>query len=83
MHPDDLRELLRRRPFRPFRLLLTNNLVYEIRHPDMAFVTRTLLHLSLTVKQGPVAIGERQIGIAMLHIVQYEVPPGPPAVTAN
>lgn len=49
MRPDDLRELLRQQPFRPFRLYLLESTVYEVRHRDFALVTRstvTILSLS-------------------------------------
>jgi hypothetical protein len=53
MRTEDLLRLLRARPFRPFRLLTTNNLVYEIRHPELVAMARF-------------------VGLALLHIVQYE-----------
>jgi hypothetical protein len=84
MHPDDLRELLRRVPFRPFRVLLTNNTVYEVRHPETAVVARSLLRLNLpVVTHTIVPVGERQVGVALLHIVQFDVPPVAPSPAAN
>jgi hypothetical protein len=35
------RDLLTARPFRPFRLVMSSGLVYEVRHPEMAWLTRT------------------------------------------
>jgi hypothetical protein len=35
------RELLAQRPFRPFRLVMSSGQTYEIRHPEMAWMTRT------------------------------------------
>jgi hypothetical protein len=35
------RELLTQRPFKPFRLIMSSGHAYEIRHPEMAFLTRT------------------------------------------
>jgi hypothetical protein len=35
------RELLARRPFQPVRLILSSGQAYEIRHPEMALLTRT------------------------------------------
>jgi hypothetical protein len=34
------RELLRQRPFRPFRLVMSSGEAYEVRHPEMAWVTK-------------------------------------------
>jgi hypothetical protein len=35
------RELLAQRPFRPFRLVMSSGQTYEVRHPEMAWLTRT------------------------------------------
>ena len=35
------RELLTQRPFRPFRLQMSAGQAYEVRHPEMALLTRT------------------------------------------
>lgn len=35
------RELLARRPFRPFRVVMSSGQSYEVRHPEMAMLTRT------------------------------------------
>ena len=35
------RELLSQRPFRPFRLVMSSGQTYEVRHPEMAMLTRT------------------------------------------
>jgi hypothetical protein len=35
------RELLTQWPFRPFRLVMSSGQTYEVRHPEMAWVTRT------------------------------------------
>ena len=35
------RDLLTRRPFQPFRLVMSSGQTYEVRHPEMAWLTRT------------------------------------------
>jgi hypothetical protein len=35
------RELLTQRPFKPFRLVMSCGQTYEVRHPEMAFLTRS------------------------------------------
>lgn len=35
------RELLSQRPFRPFRLVMSSGQAYEVRHSEMAMLTRT------------------------------------------
>jgi hypothetical protein len=35
------RELLTQRPFRPFRLVMSSGQSYDVRHPEMALLTRS------------------------------------------
>jgi hypothetical protein len=35
------RELLSQRPFKPSRLVMASGQTYEVRHPEMALLTRT------------------------------------------
>lgn len=35
------RQLLTQRPFKPFRLVMSSGERYEVRHPEMAWLTRT------------------------------------------
>jgi hypothetical protein len=80
MRPDDIRKLLRRHPFRPFRLVLSNKLVHEIHHRDFAFLTRSVLEIGFPSKEEEHPDRESVIGIALVHIVQYEFLPAPPEV---
>jgi hypothetical protein len=34
-------ELLSQRPFKPFRLVMSSGQTYDVRHPEMALLTRT------------------------------------------
>src|ERR1700729_384610 len=38
---------LKRRPFVPFRLILTSGTTYDIMHPEMLFVSKSLLTVAL------------------------------------
>lgn len=35
------RELLTQRPFKPFRLVMSSGQTYDVRHPEMAFLTKS------------------------------------------
>lgn len=35
------RDLLQHQPFKPFRLVMSSGQSYEVRHPEMAWLTRT------------------------------------------
>ncbi len=64
------RELLSHRPFRPFRLVMSSGQSYEVRHPEMAMLTRTDLL---------VGVGESAEGVpaefricSLLHVATVE-----------
>jgi hypothetical protein len=39
MAPADLRDRLRVRPFQPFRIVTSDGVTYDVRHPDLVLVT--------------------------------------------
>jgi len=38
MAPEELRDTLKQQPFEPFRLVKTDGVSYEVRHPDLLLV---------------------------------------------
>ena len=67
MDPLDFNMILRRMPFRPFRVRLTLDLEFEIRHPEMA-----ALEFSTVVVQ--VDNGDETV-LSLSHIVAIEYLP--------
>ncbi len=64
------RELLSQRPFKPFRLAMSSGQSYEVRHPEMAMLTRTDIL---------VGVGETDEGVpaefricSLLHVATIE-----------
>jgi hypothetical protein len=49
-----VRDLLVQRPFMPFRLVMSSGQSYEVRHPEMALLTRTEIF---------VGVGETKEGV--------------------
>lgn len=49
---DTLRAMLTRRPFEPMRVKMSNGEVFEIRHPEMATLTKTGLIIVLPESDG-------------------------------
>ena len=43
------RELLTQRPFEPFCVVMPSGLRYEVRHPEMAMLTRTALYVGIDI----------------------------------
>jgi hypothetical protein len=65
------RELLTQRPFKPFRLVMSSGQTYEVRHPEMAMLTRTDIL---------VGVGESEDGVpadfhicSLLHVTSVEL----------
>lgn len=80
MRPEDLLELLRTRPFQPFRLFATDGRTYDVRHPDQALVLRSRVILPLPAGN---LVPEGTEHLALLHIVRAEVLHQSPAANAN
>jgi hypothetical protein len=64
------RELLAARPFRPFRLVMSSAQTYEVRHPEMALLTRTSIQVGVDVADDGVP-AEFKI-CSLLHVTAVE-----------
>ena len=80
MRPEDLLELLRTRPFKPFRIFAMDGRTYDVRHPDQALVLRSRVILPLHSGSG---VPEGSEHLALVHIVRAEELPQEPASAAN
>jgi hypothetical protein len=70
MSPQEVLVYLRRQPFEPFRIHLTDGTVYEVRHPDQCIVTQRAVHVALPA---PDAVYARGLATyALLHITRME-----------
>ena len=68
MRPQDFFDLLRRRPFVPFRIFATDGRTFDVRHPDQALVLKTRVILPLPGGSDDVA--ERSEHLALVHVVR-------------
>lgn len=64
------KEMLARRPFQPMKLTLSSGQSYEIRHPEMAFLTRTSILIGTDLAPDGVP-AEFKI-ISLLHVASME-----------
>lgn len=71
MNAEALRDELRRQPFVPVRLYLTNGKTYDVKHPEMAVLTRTEAHIGVEAQQGS-GLAERVDLVSLLHVVRLE-----------
>lgn len=74
MRADELLAVVMNRPFRPFRLHLTNGQSHEVRHPEMIRVERSIAWISYP-EQTPATLSERRIFVNLFHIVWGELIP--------
>ena len=64
------REMLARRPFQPVKLTLSSGQAFEIRHPEMAMLTRTSILIGTDFAEDGVP-AEFKI-ISLLHVTSIE-----------
>lgn len=83
MRRDDILRPLQERPFRPFRLVLTNGITHEIRHPEMAWVTPTTVFIAIPARNAPAPAADDVVITSLLHIVQIEYLPTPVSPATN
>ena len=70
MHPDDVIAALRERPFRPFRIHVSDGATYDVRHPEMVIVGRRTLIIGLPgVPDRP---QDRIATVALIHVARLE-----------
>jgi len=80
---DELIEKLRKSPFRPFRLYVSDGGTFDIRHPEMLMVTKhsAIVGMLETGENGdsgqPYPIIERYTDIDLMHVTRVEELPEP------
>ena len=72
MRSEDIRDFLQRKPFQPFRLTLTDGRTYEVRHPEMAMVGRSIVAIGVPAANDPEPVFDRLVTVSLLHIMQVE-----------
>jgi hypothetical protein len=70
MTVETFRELLARRPFQAVKLTLSSGLSYEIRHPEMALLTRTSILVGVDASEDGIP-AEFKI-VSLLHVTAME-----------
>ena len=76
---EELRDFANRRPFQPFRLILTTGTAYDIRHPDLIMIGRRSTIIGITHEPNAIAY-DRTIKVDLLHVVAVEeLPTSPPS----
>jgi hypothetical protein len=71
MRPTDLTNVLHARPLRPFRIVMSDGTMYEVRHPEMVIVARSTAVIGYPDPASP-EVAERYDIVALAHIVRIE-----------
>jgi hypothetical protein len=66
---ESMHEWMRKRPFEPFRVSTSAGDAYEVRHPEMAWLTRTELLNGVAERRG---FPSRYRAVSLLHITAVE-----------
>ena len=69
MTVQDSKKLLAQRPFEPFRLVMSSGEKYEVRHPEVAMLTRSNMLVGIDVEDGVAASFEI---CSLLHVATVE-----------
>ena len=72
MHIQDLREWLRREPFRPFRFYVLEMTAFEVQHPEMVIMGTVSIDLYLPGANLPVGQTHHRATISLIHITRLE-----------
>jgi len=70
--PEELATALRRQPFVPFRITLTEGSTYDIRHPELCMAGRRSAIIGIVSPNDPDRLFERSVTVDLLHVVQLE-----------
>ena len=70
MTPESIQEHLRRQPFQPFRVFLSDGSDNDARHPEMVFVMRREVVIALHPRGGQ--LPDRAVDCDPTHITRIE-----------
>lgn len=66
MRADELTMVLKRSPFRPFRVMLTSGTVYEVTNPDLVVVMKSEMFIAFTGE-------DRWAVVPLIHVASIEM----------
>ena len=79
---EELKQLLRQRPFRPFRVLLTDGRAFDIHYPEINLVGETFFVIGIPEPNVPDPFGDGWVMVEMTDIQRIEPGLSPSATTA-
>jgi hypothetical protein len=73
MPPDQIRQLLLRKPFEPFRLYVLETTTYEIERPEWVILGKAVVLLYFPAAGQFPSAWRRRVVIALLHVSKLEL----------
>ncbi|MEE9296155.1 MAG: hypothetical protein V3W34_14510 [Phycisphaerae bacterium] len=70
MRPGQIREHLKIQPFRPIRVHISDGSSYDIRHPEMAYVTASQVMIALEISEDD--LPDKVVFCDPVHIARIE-----------
>jgi len=70
MRFQEIQDALRKQPFEPFRIQLSNGQTHEIRHPEFAALSRTSVVVGIPTRRD--GVPDRFAQVDLLHVVAIE-----------
>ncbi len=71
MRAEEIMQLVRRRPFQPFRVHLTTGQQYDVRHPEFIIVQRQCAEVGMDPDPNT-GVVDRVEYVSLLHVVRIE-----------
>jgi hypothetical protein len=72
MSPKEFREHLRKKPFKPFRVFLSDGSSHDVPHPEMALVTQGEISIAVSGAADEDAVPEKMVYCDPWHITRLE-----------
>ena len=71
MRADEIRKHVRKQPFEPFRIFLSNGMTYDVRHPELIYVSRSEVVVPVELADDDIAV--RSAYCDPVHITTIEL----------
>jgi len=71
MRPEDVLEHLRKQPFEPIRIFMSDGARFDVRHPDMCVVSRSTLYIGIPDPRTK-GVAMRVAHCALIHVTRIE-----------
>lgn len=69
MRAEELRKFLEKRPFEPIRIHISSGQFVDVRHPEMAIVSRSLFAVGIGEEDG---VADHLVHYNLIHVVKIE-----------